>query len=240
MRPGKRAALASLAALMLMAAADIPVAVTPGSGVAEYHPLAKSTHGIQGALVLVADQRLNPANRKAMQDWYMFGFSDPPPANPPVTAQALADAELRLVDANGATLASQPLATPFAGLQTVALLGSRPTEFVLEIAQGGFGQFTGTLAKPLTVQAGTLRTLSAEGEEIVLVKAPKTDWRIVPGTRGSDIFQVVCSRGDDGGYGYAEDYFTFRQEAGAWRKFVRRARGYCVWPDGFPPFSAFP
>lgn len=242
-----RLALVPFLVCALAAATEIPVAVPAGSAVAELYPLRKDPHGSQGALALVTDQRLNLGNRRAMQDWYMFGFADPPPVTPPVTVRALADAELRLVDASGTIVSSLPLATPFAALRAVALNGSQLWDFVLETSQGGFGQFTGTYAKPLVVQGGALRMLSATdaagvAEEIVLVRAPKTDWRMVPAARGqgSEIFQVMCRPAEGAGDAFGEDYITYRQEGGLWRKLQRSARGYCVWPDGFPSFSAFP
>jgi hypothetical protein len=209
--------------------------------------LNASAHGIEGAVELVGDARIDARTRRPLQDWYMFGFNDPPAVAPPVDVEALAEAELRLVASGGRTLATFPLQTPFAALQSVALGGDRPTDFVLETTQGGFGQFTGSLARPFTVEAGGIRFLKAEGdrgevEDVVLVRGPRTDWRIIPAVRGggSEIFQVVCRPGEGGDDAFGEDYVAYRRSGTQWRRQQRQGRGYCSWPDGFPPLSSFP
>lgn len=243
-----------LAALLAMLAtpamgADIleRVNVPPGAVVAELHPLRKTPHGLEGALVLVADHRITAATRAALQDWYMFGFAEPVAIKPTVTSQALAEAELWLVDSAGKVVSARPLATPFAQLRAVALLGDRPTEFLLETTMGGFGQFTGTIGRALMVEKGAVKPISALDKgtgamaELILSRAPKTDWRIIPASsKGSDIFQVRCLPAQGGASSFGEEYVSYRPCGETMCRSQRLAEGYCAWSDGFPMLGAFP
>lgn len=223
------------------------IAVPAGSVVAELHALRKGVHGIDGSLALITDERITAANRRGLQDWYMFGFAEPVAVNPPVTRQALADAELRLVEPSGRIVTAMPLSTPFAQLRAIPLFGDRPTEFLLETAMGGFGQFTGTAGRLLTVQRGAIKAIAARDkatgaeEDVILSRAPKTDWRVIPArSTGSDIFQVRCLPAQGSVDSFGEEYVSYRPCPEGLCRTRRVGRGYCAWPDGFPMLAEFP
>lgn len=210
-------------------------------------PLERGAHGTDGALVLTVDDRLTPVTAKALQEFQWFGFGEGPPVKPPVTQVPLAEAELKLVDGRGQVLASLALGSPFAALSAAALLPGRGAAFVLEVSNGGFGQFTGTIGRPFAVEAGRLRYLTATSPdgpvgEIELKRAPRTDWLVLPATGGKpgEMLQAACLPGQGEGDGFAEVLTSWRWEGDGWRRRERTGRGYCNWSPGLPPLSAFP
>lgn len=210
-------------------------------------PLDKRTHGIEGWVVLRTDSRITPAMAIPLQDYQWFGFGEPPPVRPPVTSAPLADAELRLEDKAGREMVSMPLGSPFAALSAVPLLPDKGRAFVLEVSNGGFGQFTGTLGRPFAVEAGRLSFLVAVGPsdapagDIVLTRAPRTGWLVLPAAAGrpGELLQATCLPGGGGADGFAEILTAWRWD-GVWRRHERRGRGYCNWAPGLPALSAFP
>lgn len=202
---------------------------------------------MDGFVVLSTDDRITPQAARSLQEFQWFGFGDAPPTRPPVTQHPLADAELRMTDARGQVVQALPLGSPFAGLSAVTLLPGKGNVFVLEVSNGGFGQFTGTIGRPFAVEAGRLRFLSATlpdntTAEIELKRAPRTDWLILPATGGKpgEVLQAACQPGQGGDEGFAEVLSAWRWEQGGWRRHQQISRGYCSWFPGMPSLSAFP
>lgn len=176
-----------------------------------------------------------------MEEYYWFGATADQEVAEILDAEPLAEAQMVLVDDGGKMGEPIPVGTPFARLR------STPNEFVLEVSQGGFGQFTGTFGRVFTIEQGSVRYLGAAlddaagtVEDIVLQRSPGSDWRIIPASHGSDIYQVVCQPGEADGNGFGEVYVTYRQDKSGWHKRQRASHGYCTWPNGFPPLRAFP
>lgn len=246
----KTVVAAALAMALIVAEAGAASArdADPGMVVAASFPLARRHHGADGAVVLLADRRVTAATIKPLQDFQWFGFGAAPDVAPPVTQHPLRDALLRLTDGSGGALATVELGTPFASLRTATLLPDKGKHFVIETANGGFGQFTGTLARLFTVEDGGLRFLSAEDgpgaprREIHLRKAAGADWLILPATGGrpGEILQASCRPGEGTRAGFAQILESWRLEEDGWRRRVAISLGYCAWVPGLPPLSAFP
>lgn len=211
-------------------------------------PLDRDHHGIAGWVVLRTDARITPANRMTLQDYQWFGFGEPHPVQPPLAVQPLADAELRLEDKAGREVSSMPLGSPFAALSAVPLVPDRGSAFILEVANGGFGQFTGTIGRPFVIEAGRLRFLDATAPDgapagdITLMRAPRTGWLVLPasGNRPGEFFQASCLPGEGGADGFAEVLTAWRWDRQGWRRHQSTGRGYCSWAPGLPPLSSFP
>lgn len=209
--------------------------------------LGKSAHGIEGWAVLRSDARITPATQNALQDFQWFGFGEPPAVTPPVTSVPLGEAELRVEDKAGREVATMPLGSPFAVLSAVTMVPESGPAFLIEVSNGGFGQFTGTVGRPFVVQGGRLRFLDATGSDgttsdITLLRAPHTGWLVLPasGGRAGEFFQATCLPGEGGADGFAEALTAWRWDRDGWRRHQRTGRGYCNWAPGLPPLSAFP
>lgn len=196
-------------------------------------------------LALLVDERITTLLRHAMEEYYLFGFTADERIAPMLDPTPLAEATIVLFDDNGKVRETTNLNTPFAQLHQVG--ASAPNLFMLETSEGGFGQFTGTSGKVLSIDQGIIRHVTAiddetkTAEDIALQRSPGSDWRIlaVPSHVGT-IFQVICRPGDANDAGFGESYITYRIDKGTWHRNRIVTNGYCNWENGFPPLSSFP
>ncbi|MFN3076580.1 MAG: hypothetical protein ABT940_06855 [Alphaproteobacteria bacterium] len=196
-------------------------------------------------IALLVDTRINVLVRDSMEEFYLYGFTSDTEIAQLLEKEALAEARLVLYDDQNGIANTTELGSPFARLRTAG--PPAPDTFVLETTHGGFGQFNGVRASLLVIDHGTVRRLSAVDddtgttEEIQLLRSRGSDWRILttPRRPGS-VFQVLCRPDEADDKGFGETYITYRLEKSVWHRRQQTGRGYCTWPDGFPPLRSFP
>jgi len=260
-RPARRSA-AMLLGVALLGVAQLgaarPAAAQPepeggfhgphGYVVVAHFSLDGTAHGIDGALELLLDDRINGRTRRAYAQMYWFGVTDTPAVEESVMGQTLIAAKLRLVSRDGEPLAEHPLPTPFAEVQPVALSAAQPHDFLVLVQQGGFDAVNGTIGVLLGVADGRIHPLRAtdalSGEEaaIELLRTVGADWRIVPNPSGpgAEILQISCAPEDIAEDGFREVYARYHRLRDGWHYDTRLERGYCNWPGDFPARDLFP
>lgn len=217
-----------------------------GHVVAAHYSLRRATHGIDGALELMLDDRLTGRMRREYAQMYWYGVTGNVSVEESVTGQSLVPAVLRLVDIQGDRLAEFPLSSPIAEVYPIALNSAEEHEFMVLVQQGGFGAFNGTLGLPLAVVDGAIQTLDATDalsgalQTIELQRTQRTDWRIQRTAKSVEILQLSCDPDDVSDDGFREVFARYRRGARGWVYETRLDRGYCSWLDDFPPRDLFP
>jgi hypothetical protein len=224
------------------AVADLPPGYVVGGRIA----LKPAKDGFEGAVELLTDGRIVPAQAGALMQFYFVGdaLADARLARL-VELGPLMPAILRLLDRQGAVLDQRELESPFAKLEPAAGPRALGDHAALSITRGGFGSVLEEMTAFLAFRGGGIRPAvfadpqSGETGTLELARGAKTDWRADPKIQNGDLLQVVCKPGSGAESGFVERFLRYRPEGGRWTRMVSERLGYCEWED-FPPLEAFP
>jgi hypothetical protein len=224
-------------------AAPAPAAAAPaaaqGYRVAQRVPTSDRAGSV---LEILEDARITPELHKTL-----WGSGDGVDGLPEGVSHApLLDAQVRLVSATGAVLASRKLDYPLASLEAAPLHGLPSPAWFLTIDETApMGSYNGPATEILVPAQGgveALRYTPAKGEPapLVLGRTGKADWKIVPARAGGteEIELVFCAPGD--GSGFVTTYRTYRFIDGKWQATSRQLRGLWESDRQFPARPDFP
>ncbi len=200
------------------------------------------------ALVILEDSRISAQLRERM--WHVS--ADPAfvlPGRSRLAAELarrpLRAARVRIVGADGATLAERLLDEPLAKVARARWHGLPAPTYLLTVDHSiGMGSYAGlstTLLVPGESGLDPVTYAAPDGHSGILRlgETLKTGWQAVPGRAGGadELEQALC-RPDDKGR-FTISYETYRTVNGAWQMTSRQEAGY--WDnEALPPRSAFP
>ena len=204
--------------------------------------------GAGEAIEILEDSRLSPQLREQM--WHVsndpaFVLPDHSPLAAELTRHPLRPAWVRIVDAQGATVAEQLLGEPLAKVERARWRGLTAPTYLLTVDHSiGMGSYAGlstTLIVPGESGLDPVTYAAPGGRSGILGlgETLKTGWKVVPGRAGGpdELEQAYCRPDDKNDFTVV--YETYRNVRGAWQMTSRKEPGFWEY-ESFPPRSAFP
>lgn len=227
------------------ASAATAATAAPASALAQGYRVAQRVPTADRAgtvLEILEDARVTPELHKTL--WGSGEGADGLPDG--VSHAPLLGAQVRLVSAAGAVLASRKLDYPLASLEAAPLHGlPSPAWFLTIDATAPMGSYNGPGTEILVPAQSGLEALSytsAQGAAapLVLSRTGKADWKIVPARAGGteEIEHVFCEFA--GGDNFVTTYRTYRFAGGKWQAASRQLRGLWESDREFPARPDFP
>ena len=209
--------------------------------------LTKQANGIDGWLEVRIDPRIPQRLRNKMwgdADWsfeldtndrlYKTFLKDPPK-----------NATLVLIDKNGMVVEQDNLDTPLASIGKIDLLKHQLSIQLTEDYSVGWGSFAGPLSRIIEIHDGHLDWITAKNastgknEEINLIFALKSNWKLSESKYGNDILSVLC-RPDSNAENMQIQYTRYHFDGTGWMKYTKIKEGVWEADEAFPSRREFP
>lgn len=209
--------------------------------------LRRELNGVDGVLRLLIDARLNAHVREELwgKGGWSFVFSPESELFKEFSGAPPANSKLEARDNTGKLLAERTLEKPLAKIEEWRQTSTGVRYYLItEDYSTGFGSYNGLRTCLVQILNGAIKDVSAvnvvthQEEPIRLMKALKSNWKVVTGGNSVAILYLSCLPTEDGQF--RRKYARYSFDGTRWLEYERFDKGFWESDEPFPPRSAFP